>query len=219
MEYKKLKVAIDFSGGSNYSPLSEQDLTYMPQPLNDAAAQLISDSATDIATNAALILLKEDKANKSINVTTDATSDIKYPSVKAIKTYVDANIITGSPATATNTTDITTNTTDIATNVTNIAGNTTDITGNTTDIATNVTNISGNTTDITTNATDILSNSTDIATNAALILTMSSGAEVAKDTMVIPITILGIFNRRDKATADFRSQLPPAIKKIRPRII
>jgi hypothetical protein len=29
---KKLKVGIDFSGGSNYQPLSEQNLTYMPQP-------------------------------------------------------------------------------------------------------------------------------------------------------------------------------------------
>jgi hypothetical protein len=29
--------------------------------------------------------------NKSINVTTDGASDTKYPSVKAVKTYVDAN--------------------------------------------------------------------------------------------------------------------------------
>jgi uncharacterized membrane-anchored protein YjiN (DUF445 family) len=32
---------------------------------------------------------KEIIANKSINVTTDATSDIKYPSVRAVKSYVD----------------------------------------------------------------------------------------------------------------------------------
>ena len=32
---------------------------------------------------------KEATANKSINVTTDATSDVKYPSVKSVKTYVD----------------------------------------------------------------------------------------------------------------------------------
>jgi hypothetical protein len=32
---------------------------------------------------------KEIVANKSINVTTDATSDIKYPSVRAVKSYVD----------------------------------------------------------------------------------------------------------------------------------
>ena len=36
--------------------------------------------------------LKEALANKSTSVTTDAASDIKYPSVKAVKTYVDAQI-------------------------------------------------------------------------------------------------------------------------------
>ena len=35
---------------------------------------------------------KEDKLNKSIDVTTDATSDTKYPSVKSVKTYVDAQV-------------------------------------------------------------------------------------------------------------------------------
>ena len=34
--------------------------------------------------------LKEVSANKSTNVTTDGTSDAKYPSVMAVKTYVDA---------------------------------------------------------------------------------------------------------------------------------
>lgn len=33
---------------------------------------------------------KEDKVNKSTDVIADATSDLKYPSVKAIKTYVDS---------------------------------------------------------------------------------------------------------------------------------
>ncbi|HYK54942.1 MAG TPA: hypothetical protein VEV15_00560, partial [Flavisolibacter sp.] len=37
---------------------------------------------------------KEDKANKSIDVTTDGASDVKYPSVKAVKTYVDAQATT-----------------------------------------------------------------------------------------------------------------------------
>jgi len=35
---------------------------------------------------------KEDKLNKSVNVTTDAASDTKYPSVKSVKTYVDAQV-------------------------------------------------------------------------------------------------------------------------------
>ena len=36
--------------------------------------------------------LNELLANKSTNVTTDGASDTKYPSVKAVKTYVDANV-------------------------------------------------------------------------------------------------------------------------------
>ena len=36
--------------------------------------------------------IKEDKLNKSVNVTLDAASDAKYPSVKAVKTYVDAQV-------------------------------------------------------------------------------------------------------------------------------
>jgi len=36
--------------------------------------------------------LKENLSNKSTNVTTDATSNTKYPSVKAIKDYVDAKL-------------------------------------------------------------------------------------------------------------------------------
>ena len=40
--------------------------------------------------------LKEALVNKSINVTTDAASDLKYPSVKAVKSYVDAQIASSS---------------------------------------------------------------------------------------------------------------------------
>ena len=46
------------------------------------------------ATQAALNL-KEDLANKSTNVSADGTSNTKYPSVKAIKDYVDAGINSG----------------------------------------------------------------------------------------------------------------------------
>jgi len=45
---KKLKVAIDFTGGNNYLPLSEQDLTYMPQPANDETTRLINDNIAKI---------------------------------------------------------------------------------------------------------------------------------------------------------------------------
>jgi hypothetical protein len=128
---KKLKVAIDFSGnGSNFTPLSEQNLSYMPQPLNDFDGQLISNNTADIATNTAAILLKEDTANKSTDVATDGASDTKYPSVKAVKTYMDGIAINGSPVIASNTLAITTNTTNITTNATDILSNVNDIAAN-----------------------------------------------------------------------------------------
>ena len=46
-------------------------------------------NTTDVNT---ALALKEDKLNKSIDVTTDAASDTKYPSVKSVKTYVDAQV-------------------------------------------------------------------------------------------------------------------------------
>jgi len=45
---KKLKVGIDFSGGGNFSPLSEQNLSYMPQPTTLETTQLIMDNAASI---------------------------------------------------------------------------------------------------------------------------------------------------------------------------
>jgi hypothetical protein len=39
------------------------------------------------------LALKEVLTNKSTNVVTDGASDTKYPSVKAVKTYVDANVL------------------------------------------------------------------------------------------------------------------------------
>ena len=46
-------------------------------------------NTTDVTTS---LNTKENLSNKSLNVATDAASDIKYPSVKAIKNYVDAQI-------------------------------------------------------------------------------------------------------------------------------
>lgn len=50
-----------------------------------------------IATQTALDL-KEDKNNKSNTIVADATSDVKYPTVKAIKEYVDLNSSTTQTA-------------------------------------------------------------------------------------------------------------------------
>ena len=45
---------------------------------------------------------KEDLVNKSLDVSTDGTSDEKYPSVKAVKDYVDSSISSGTIPDATN---------------------------------------------------------------------------------------------------------------------
>ena len=45
----------------------------------------------------AALNLKEDVSNKSTNVSTDGTSNTMYPSVKAVKDYVDANLATATP--------------------------------------------------------------------------------------------------------------------------
>lgn len=67
------------------------------QITNETTANAIT--PTDVGTNLKEIVdyvdqqdeLSELLTNKSTNVTTDGASDTKYPSVKAVKTYVDAN--------------------------------------------------------------------------------------------------------------------------------
>jgi hypothetical protein len=46
---------------------------------------------------------KENTANKSLDVDTDGTSDVKFPSVKAVKDYVDGSITTNATPDATST--------------------------------------------------------------------------------------------------------------------
>ena len=59
---------------------------------------LITDLGTETTRATTAEATKEDLANKSIDVSTDGTSDTKYPSVKSVKTYVDASSATGSTA-------------------------------------------------------------------------------------------------------------------------
>lgn len=47
---------------------------------------------TTVTAHTATLLLKEDKGNKSIDGTFASTDDTKYPTTKAVKTYVDAKI-------------------------------------------------------------------------------------------------------------------------------
>jgi hypothetical protein len=71
-----IKTATDASGGSNYSIIGTSQLMSVPFAL--------------YAKTAGNYELKENTANKSTNVVTDAASDVKFPSVKSVKTYIDA---------------------------------------------------------------------------------------------------------------------------------
>jgi hypothetical protein len=71
-----IKTATDASGGSNYSIIGTSQLMSVPFAL------YAKTSGNDV--------LKENTANKSTDFVTDAASDVKFPSVKSVKTYVDA---------------------------------------------------------------------------------------------------------------------------------
>jgi hypothetical protein len=53
-----------------------------------------------VATLNASLATKENTSSKSVNITTDATSDTKYPSVKSVKTYVDVQVAAATIADA-----------------------------------------------------------------------------------------------------------------------
>jgi len=76
--------ALDNTLTSNLS----QELTRATSAENALTTNL----AAEVTRATAAEATKENLSNKSINVTTDGASDIKYPSVKAVKTYVDASI-------------------------------------------------------------------------------------------------------------------------------
>lgn len=54
-------------------------------------------TALDLKASIIQLNTKEELANKSTSVATDAASDIKYPSAKAVKTFVDNAILSGVP--------------------------------------------------------------------------------------------------------------------------
>ena len=74
--------------------LGTSDTLYPTQNAVKTYVQVnIADTLFDINQDLAdLNSIKENIANKSTNVTTDGASNTKYPSVKAVKDYVDANV-------------------------------------------------------------------------------------------------------------------------------
>ncbi|MFM1819979.1 MAG: hypothetical protein RLZZ402_338 [Bacteroidota bacterium] len=86
---------------NSYAPKASPTFTGTVSGINKSMVGLgsvenTSDEAKpiSIATQTALNL-KENTANKSTNVVTDGSSDTKYPSVKSVKNYVDAQVASG----------------------------------------------------------------------------------------------------------------------------
>jgi hypothetical protein len=71
-----IKTATDANGDGIYSIIGTSQLMSVPFAL------YAKKSGNDE--------LKENTANKSTNIVTDAASDVKFPSVKSVKTYIDA---------------------------------------------------------------------------------------------------------------------------------
>ncbi|MFD3408336.1 hypothetical protein SKC37_06695 [Aquirufa sp. HETE-83D] len=161
------------------------------------------------ATVATSLNLKENAANKSLNVNSDGTSDVKYPSVKAVKDYVDARVQSGGGSS--NVTDADANTkgiirlagdlggtataptvpglalkasaTDVTTLTATVNANTASITANSTAIATETTRATAAeltlANNVTSNTASITANSTAINSKAPLASPTFSGAVTA----------------------------------------
>lgn len=110
---KAVKSYIDANTNSNSSGLSAEilrataaentiaaNLVAETSRATSAEVSLIDNLAAEVTRATAAEATKEILINKSVSVIVDAASDTKYPSVKSVKTYVDAN--TASLTTATN---------------------------------------------------------------------------------------------------------------------
>ncbi|NGY38429.1 hypothetical protein FQU23_013015 [Flavobacterium sp. XN-5] len=78
-------------------PTEKATKTYVDASTSSNSSSL----ATEVTDRTNADLLKEDKSNKSVSLTTDGASDTKYPSVKSVKDYVDGEINTSETDTQT----------------------------------------------------------------------------------------------------------------------
>ena len=71
--------------------LRKSDTATLSARIDATKLAVTQETARAIAAEA----LKANTTDKSVSITTDASSDIKYPSVKSVKTYVDAQVFSG----------------------------------------------------------------------------------------------------------------------------
>jgi hypothetical protein len=67
---------------------------FVQSSLSNVKSDVLSSTSTALE-------LKEDKSNKTIDIVADANSDTKYPTAKAVKSYIDYNISTNATPDAT----------------------------------------------------------------------------------------------------------------------
>lgn len=85
---KKLKIDIDFSGtGNNYTVLSEQELTFMPQPALGQDSQAILDTTASILAEVA----RATNAEATIQADVDATDAASKAAIAIVQMNVDVN--------------------------------------------------------------------------------------------------------------------------------
>jgi len=197
---KKLKVGIDFKGGSNYVPLSSQELTYMPSPVTQQTSQLIDSNTTSISeevirATAAETTLQTNINSLTSNVATNATT--AATATAAVQADVNANETASNTANIILQNNINTVQTDVDANETAsntaIAAVQSDVDANesdsdavdathTTNIATNATNIAANTSANTTTQSDVDQNETAANTAIAGVQTNVNNNEAASNT-------------------------------------
>ena len=101
-------VAFDGSSDITINPVNTVDIAHggtgavsilgIKQNINIENVDNTSDASKPISVLTQQALdSKENTSNKSISLNTDGSSDIKYPTAKAVKTYVDATTVSGAP--------------------------------------------------------------------------------------------------------------------------
>ena len=118
---KKLKVGIDFKGGSNYVPLSSQELTYMPSPVTQQTSQLIDSNTASIVIETNRATAAEDVNTTSISeevIRATAAETTLQTNINSLTSNVATNATTAATATAAVQADVNANET--ASNTANI---------------------------------------------------------------------------------------------------
>ena len=123
--------------------------------------------------------LKENAANKSLNVSADGSSDIKYPSVKAVKEYVDARIQSGGGSS---------NVTDADATTKGIIRLTGDLGGTATVPTVPGLALKANATDVTTLTATVNANTASITANSSAIAAETTRATAAELTLANNVT-------------------------------